>query len=61
MGEFPCLNCPDRSPGCWSSCERYIAVKAEREKIKAAEKRESEARGMLNDYERDNIRRSKNR
>ena len=32
----PCLNCKNRHPACWSTCEDYAAWKAEIEAVKAA-------------------------
>ena len=29
----PCLDCPDRNPPCWGTCEKYLAYKAERDKV----------------------------
>lgn len=28
-----CRNCPDRSVGCHSTCEKYISAKAEHDKL----------------------------
>lgn len=28
----PCMNCPDRSPGCHGRCERYKAFRGEKDK-----------------------------
>ena len=33
-GDTPCLRCEDRHLGCHSECERYKAMKAERQAIK---------------------------
>lgn len=30
----PCMNCPDRAPGCHGKCERYAEFAKEREAIR---------------------------
>lgn len=32
----PCMNCSERHPLCHSECEKHLAWKAEREKLKSA-------------------------
>lgn len=29
----PCKDCPDRKQGCHSACPKYIAFRAERDKV----------------------------
>lgn len=29
--KIPCYNCPDRSIGCHSACDKYLAFRRERE------------------------------
>lgn len=33
--QSPCINCPDRKVGCHTDCEKYIAFRAENERLKA--------------------------
>lgn len=45
----PCKDCPDRTTGdrvtdCHTTCEKYLAFRAEREKINQARKEDSQAR-----------------
>ena len=35
MGNFSCKDCPDRSYGCHSTCEKYLREKKENEIRKA--------------------------
>ena len=39
----PCMNCPDRTPGCHSRCERYKAFQAERQAVIAKKIEQNEA------------------
>lgn len=43
MGDFTCLNCPDRTVGCHGICEKYKKEKAEHERIKENEYRNRES------------------
>lgn len=36
---YPCKNCPDRHPGCHSTCEDYNDVKQKREKLYKEERK----------------------
>ena len=50
MTEFPCKNCQDRKTGCHSTCEKYLAAKAEHDHKRAIEiKMETEQRDYM-DY-----------
>lgn len=44
----PCLDCPDRNPPCWGTCEKYRAFKAERDKVIEARNKEKQ-RGKIID------------
>lgn len=35
MLKVPCKDCPDRNPGCHSTCAAYISYRAELDKINA--------------------------
>ena len=61
MGKWPCEGCRERRPGCWGKCARYRAARAEMERARTVEKEETKIRAQINDYERDNIRRARNR
>ncbi|NCB52262.1 MAG: hypothetical protein EOM54_10325 [Clostridia bacterium] len=61
MIKMPCYDCGERHPGCHARCEKYLAATAELAKIKEAKKEATEIRVEIGNYERDNIRKSRNR
>lgn len=48
-----CKDCPNRFPGCHSTCEKYIQQKNEYEKAKAERKAKSAVQQGLNEYKFD--------
>lgn len=63
----PCNGCSDRTvrPNCHSTCERYLAYAAEREKIREARKTQQDATTALikgaEKIKREALRRSKSK
>ena len=44
MKYMSCKDCPDRYPGCHPKCEKYLAFRAERDRIREKEFQETELR-----------------
>ena len=44
---YPCKDCPDRSPGCHSRCEKYIKAKNIETEIKKKKRDEWEQRNAI--------------
>ena len=36
MADYPCKDCEERKLGCHSACEKYLAVKAEKARVREA-------------------------
>jgi hypothetical protein len=47
IGKFTCKGCTERTPGCHATCEKYLAEKAEYDKLKQAERRRYEIESAL--------------
>lgn len=46
--KFPCKDCPDRHPACWSECERYKQAKKDHaEKTNQIEKQKQLEKDVL--------------
>lgn len=45
--ESPCLDCPDRAPGCHDKCERYAEYKRKVDEIKSRRKKTLEDEALL--------------
>ena len=46
----PCIDCPDRNPPCWGTCEKYLAWKAERDKVVNARYESKQRNDMIDDF-----------
>lgn len=45
----PCLDCTDRHPACHGHCEKYIAWRIERDRLKDIIRKEKSAQNTLTD------------
>lgn len=59
--EFPCKDCEDRSVGCHSICQKYIAAKEKVEQEKKNPKAEQALNVQIELYKRDTIRKVQQR
>ena len=44
---YPCKDCTERYHACWDTCEKYLAIKAKLDAIKAEERRQADARNHI--------------
>jgi hypothetical protein len=50
MKKHACLGCEERQVGCHSTCPRYLAIKAERDKEYLERRKEARAEADIEDF-----------
>jgi len=50
MNKSPCLNCPDRHPGCHSTCDKYQQFKQKKEEERKNRRVSREYDAYMKDY-----------
>lgn len=50
MNKSPCLDCPDRHPGCHSTCDKYQQFKQKKEEERKNRRVSREYDAYMKDY-----------
>ena len=51
-----CMDCHERHPACWGTCERYLAARAKLEAVKAEELHGYHMVNVMNDVQYNGLR-----